>query len=217
MTILIGLNGYKGSGKDTAAGFIEQWGDKRNLVTVKKAFADLLKLSAMRSLGMTTNLNDAITLADSLKRTGTIDVSIPEQSILQSISGREYLKWFGTEGHRDVFGEDFWVDQLLPAKGWIYNFSYIGSDGRMQDPDIVVITDTRFANEARRIRRACGYVWNIDRGYNPDSDGHMSEQPLPSELIDLIISNKSSLEHLEVSIMNTMTREFGEVTRVGIK
>lgn len=209
-TLLIGLNGYSHSGKNTAAKIIEQWGAARGLVVSERAFADTLKLSAARSLGIYSaqSLNDAVVLMDSLKESGTIDIAIPEQSILKSISGREYLKWFGTEGHRDVFGKDFWVDVLLPRDGWQGHFAlYDDGDPPLVDwADIAVITDLRFVNEAQRVKELGGYVWNIDRGYSPDD--HASEQPLPEQWIDLKIQNRSTLEAFEVNVNSEMTANF---------
>lgn len=209
MTVLIGLNGFKGSGKNTAGKVIEQWGAARGLVVVQRAFADMLKLSAARSLGLydAQSINDATVLMDSLKNSGTIDICIPEQSILKSISGREFLKWYGTEGHRDVFGSDFWVDRLLPLNiPWEANFSVYIDYNSTRLADIGVITDVRFANEARRVRQVGGVVWNIDRGAS--NDEHASEQPLPRDLVDLVISNRSTLEAFEVDVNSTMTAEF---------
>jgi len=39
-------------------------------------------------------------------------------AIEHSITGRQALQRYGTEGHRDVFGEDFWVDALLPVDSY---------------------------------------------------------------------------------------------------
>jgi hypothetical protein len=201
--ILIGINGFKGSGKNTAAKFIAQWASNRDLVTVERAFADFMVLSMMRSYGLATNMNDARVIYDSFKVNGGILVEVPDQMISVEISGRQAAKWFGTEAHRDVFGEDFWVDQILPFKDWQTTF-WISEKGDLAD--FAVVTDVRFANEARRIRDLGGVVWNIDRGIQ--GDGHGSEQPLPKELVDLTIPNRSTLEALEVEINSEMTANY---------
>lgn len=203
MTNLIGINGFKGSGKNTAGNIVQGLAEARGLVVIQRAFAELMKLSAARCLGLATNINDAVVLMDCLKENGDILITIPDQTIMREITGREYLKWFGTEGHRDVFGDDFWVDLLLPLEhNWVFEWKD-KLDNRL---DFAVITDVRFANEARRIKEVGGVVWNIDRGL--DGDGHVSEQPLPTHLVDLVIDNRSTLEALEINVKNAMETQW---------
>lgn len=211
MTVLIGVNGFKRAGKNTAGNVIQRWAENRNLVASQRGFAELLKLSAARSLGIYSaqSINDAVVLMDSLKESGTITIEIPEQSIMKSISGREYLKWYGTEGHRDVFGDTFWVDQILPLHyPWASHFAVLANHNEAILPDIAVVTDVRFVNEASRIRELGGQVLEIVRpGLTSDADGHGSEQPLPREWVDYTIRNDSSLEHFEVDVNSWMTGE----------
>lgn len=54
-------------------------------------FGDLVKLSAASALGLTSDLHDAVVLMDSLARNGVIDISIPEHSIMTSISGEDFM------------------------------------------------------------------------------------------------------------------------------
>ncbi len=209
MTILIGMNGYKHSGKDTASDAIEEWGRRRDLMVVRRGFADLLKLSAARSLGIYSaqSINDAIVLMDSLKESGMIDICIPSQSIMKLISGREFLKWYGTEGHRDVFGDDFWIDLILPNDSGerLWTHYWEGPDGR--ECDIAIVTDVRFVNEAKRIKDLGGVVWRIDR-WDFTDDNHMSEQPLPSFLVDETISNKGTIDQFKTTVNSLMTAEY---------
>jgi Deoxynucleotide monophosphate kinase len=196
VTFLIGINGFKRSGKNTAGTVIKTWAETHDLRCMTVGFADRMKLSAARSLGIYSaqSVNDAIVLMDSLKESGTVDVCIPEQSIMKSMSGREFLKWFATEGHRDVFGDDFWVDHVLPLS---WDDIEVGSW-----PDILAITDLRFANEARRVKALQGVTLEIVRpGLYADSDGHGSEQSLPRELVDFTIYNDSSLEAFEINVI----------------
>lgn len=204
MTLLIGLHGKKGCGKNTAADVIIEWGRARGLNVRARAFADLVKYSSVRALGIEVEtVNDGVVIADSLKWNGDISIAIPGQSILRSISGREYLQFFGTEAHRDVFGKDFWVDQLLPlTETWQHRWM----EGEGDWPDITVITDLRFANEADRIKQLGGDIWMIDRP-GLDEDGHSSEQPLPGSLVDLVIRNDGMLAQFRASVNSWMTAE----------
>lgn len=106
------------------------------------------------------------------------------------ISGRTFLQRYGTEAHRDLFGDDFWVDALLPLE--IKKFH--GDEARWQKnfptSDIAVITDVRFENEAERIRDLGGQVWRIDRPDLPETeDQHASEQALPISMVDVVVPN----------------------------
>jgi hypothetical protein len=100
-------------------------------------------------------------------------------------SGRQYLQWYGTEAHREVFADSFWVDATLPL-GW--------------NPvnELVVITDCRFANEAERIHQNGGVVWYIDR---PDlaqiaESAHISETRLDDKWLHRVIHNDGDIDVL---------------------
>ena len=213
--VLIGLHGRKGSGKDTAFGYIEDWAEGRGLTAARRGFADKLKHSALLALGFQIAEQDAIVLADSLKNLGEITTVIPGQSVLYTIEGRKFLQLYGKEAHRDIFGDDFWVDALLPGgfvNAWPADF-----DGHTTRPawhrnfdfaDICVITDCRFGNEAQRIRDLGGVVWAIDRPVVEDGDDHVSEISLPPELVDLTIDNNGSLHKFGVEINSEMTIAF---------
>lgn len=198
--MIIGLNGFKESGKDTAYQFIEQeFGGDR--LVVRRAFADPLKRSVARSLGLLDlDTDEAVEFCNKIKETGRINVVWDEIGPVSGvqipkalqITGREFLQWFGTEGHRDVFGYNFWVDHALPE------FDDMGLKestvfGTNPKTDLVIFTDCRFPNEAERVKQNGGVVWEILR---PDtaSDGHASEVPLPRELVDAEIDNVAGLE-----------------------
>lgn len=217
MAILIGLTGRRGVGKDTAFGYIEEWAAERGVSARRRGFADSLKLSFARLFIPNISLDEAVIWCDELKMApgsgtksdlliswGKYDRHGTWTEILHQISGRQALQRYGTEGHRDVFGADFWVDALLPTHSiidehdlpvgpaWPWNFR-----GQLdpEPPDIAVITDTRFENEAKRIRMLKGYVLEVIRDTGND-DGHISEAGLPSDLVDWSIRNESGFDQL---------------------
>lgn len=201
--ILIGINGYKDSGKDSTAGYIQKWTEAHRLEFAVQAFADRMVLSMMRSLGLATNLNDARVIYDSFKKNGGILVEVPDLNISMEISGRQFAKWYGTEGHRDVFGDDFWIDLILPQPEWgLWDWRESFRPRGDVFAHVAVVSDVRFVNEAERVRALGGEIWNVDRGLGPDD--HSSEQPLPKELIDVWIDNSSSFEALEVNVNTAM-------------
>lgn len=194
---LIGLNGKARSGKDTTADKIEEWCKAwtPELTVARHGFADKLKESAAHSLGV---FEEEIAFCNKLKgdyERGTVQVrmasiSTGPNNLVKQITGREFLQYYGTEAHRDVFGYNFWVDALLPeGEGrdrWVTETqteydghrNEISSQGgawghpnwhtnfysdRGRAADVCLITDCRFDNEARRITDLGGEIWRIDR------------------------------------------------------
>jgi hypothetical protein len=213
---LIGLNGRRGSGKNTAAEFISEWASRRDLTTRSRGFADKLKHSALTALGFQVTEQDAIVLADELKTLGEVSTIIPNQSVYYAIEGRKFLQLFGTEAHRDIFGDNFWVDALLPhglsrfdqnVPAWYDNFTYKVDENSYDYVDIACVTDVRFPNEAQRILNLGGQVWEIDRPLDEERDDHASEKPLPRELITLTIPNFEGIEEFESNVHAVCTGE----------
>lgn len=211
---LIGLNGRRESGKDTAFAAIKTFAEENDQTAKRAAFADGLKLSGMRSLGF-KGLTDQqmLELADLIKETGRIRISWEEPSRFtdevhrfeQEIYGRHMWQEYGTAGHRSEnlghsFGENFWIDNLLPLKGWEKTFTNIHGPA----PEYCVVTDVRFPNEAQRILDLGGEVIEIaaDIRIKKGRDNHPSEQPLPSNLITAVIDNNGSLDDLARNVRN---------------
>jgi hypothetical protein len=193
--VLLGLAGGRGSGKDTAADRVRSWCVGRDLSFCRRSFADKIKHSAALALGFEVAESDAVVIMDSLKELGEITTVIPNQSVAYTIDGRTFLQRYGTESHRDLFGYDFWVHALLPNSSdeetkWHSNFL---------NADVCVIADVRFENEAERIRKLGGQVWQIIREAEHE-DSHISEVGIPASLVDLIIPNNGTLEQFHDEI-----------------
>lgn len=133
MSILIGITGRAGSGKDTVAEHLrEAYGFE------PMAFADPLKEAASAMFNVPLwYFHDR-----DLK-----EVILPEWEM----SPRHMAQRLGTEAVRGTFGQDFWI------KRWIQEYHTIptGID--------IVVTDVRFNNEAQAIRDMGGLVLHISR------------------------------------------------------
>jgi hypothetical protein len=227
---LIGLNGFKESGKDTTFELIKEavyskdmrpgaHRFKRHVHRV--GFADKLKIMAAKALGFTTQTDDeCIALMNECKESWSFDVRAHQESgrgTKAMFSGRQYLQWFGGEA-RGVFGDTFWIDQVLPEPSKISRGPLRGIeteratfarnvekelDKRYPGTDILVITDVRYPNEAERVRQLGGEIWEIVK---PDleSDGHASEQPLSRGLVDVTLLNDGSIDDLRSLVGNTL-------------
>lgn len=177
MTKLIGIHGYKESGKDTIAGFIEEWAAQRGYSSATRYWATKMKESLAATLGI------PIEHIDDFKLTGTVEVKYSTDSSAgithyHSLTGREVHQKKGTEGGREVFGWDFWIDQLVPPGEWERNFD---------EADVCIIADCRFENELQRILDCGGTNWIVESD-RVQSDGHKSEQLFP-ELCQRVIPN----------------------------
>lgn len=184
--MIIGLKGLKKSGKDTIAAYlIKQHNFER------KAFADPLKKSVAACLDIPYHK------IDEWKNDPTVHVEVVQYASSDDaakrdgnfafIDGpgtfREFLQLFGTEAHREVFGQSFWLDYTLPMDGF-----YVGKK--------IVITDCRFENEARRIGSCGGFVVQVERPGFEEKDQHSSEQLFSSRMVDYTIRNTGTLDDL---------------------
>jgi hypothetical protein len=209
---LIGFNGFKGSGKNTSANILSEiYGDGSGVV-YQVGFADKVKIAAARALGfLDASPRECIALMDEAKERWLIDYRTEDDVVqLGTITGRQYLQNIGVE-MRKLFGEDFWVDQVLPTptplvpsgSPWAVKQSQEALASRYPDVDCLAITDLRFQNEAKRILDLGGEVWRIN---NPscESDGHDSEQVLPDSCITYEIDNSGSINDLELEVERAM-------------
>lgn len=199
---LIGINGFKRSGKGETAKIIERLyaGNVQGV-----GFADKLKILGARALGYTDRTDEqCIALMDQWKDTGWLEGGeIGGLSPEVAITGRQYLQNLGNEA-RVVFGDSFWIDMVLPTPvptvdGWVEAASSEALALRYPDVDVLCITDLRYPNEAERVLALGGKVWEIVRP-GQESDGHASEIPLPRELVSLTLNNDGTLEDLETKV-----------------
>lgn len=194
--MIIGIAGCKGVGKDTVGNYLRE-----NHGFVQTAFALKMKEAVAALFGVPPRDIDFFKESGSVKVYYSFPVYHPEygaevDDTEGTMKGREFLQRFGTEMGRKVFGENFWVDQCLPID-------------QLKDVNIVV-TDTRFREEADRIQYLGGYVIEIQRpGYVPD--GHESEEPLPRDLVDYEILNDGTLADLYQDVEEVLADIKGEL------
>ncbi len=195
--MLIGLNGHKQAGKDTVyeraahimAGVIE---------VERVGFADKLYESAAASLGVSVEkLQEWKSNPEMVVHVGCWHSGEFEYQTERTI--REYLQAYGTEAHRGVFGNDFWVDRAPISD----------HEGRL-----VFVTDCRFPNEARAIKWAGGSVVRVvgPPDVENSGDGHASEAPLPEYLIDAWIQN-----HVRDDNFRTLDAQIDTLLRVVLR
>lgn len=188
---LIGLGGFKTAGKDSAFLAIQQALPDLNVQRV--GFADKLKVLAAGTLGYEGSNERQIELMNECKEGWEFHLFEHEDSFTK-FSGRQFLQWLGQHA-RVVFGENFWVDQVLPF--------FQPLDQVYPGVDVLCVTDCRYPNEATRVHELHGTMWRIDRP-GLVSDGHASEVELPAESVDIIIANDSDLDGLQIAVKQAL-------------
>jgi hypothetical protein len=173
LAILLGLIGLKGTGKDTVAAYlIKEYGYER------RAFADKLKQSAAALFGINSAEWETFKNDDN----AWISLHAYENLLVSKVTVREFLQRYGTESHRDIFGNNFWVDQVLPVGGY-----YADRD--------IVITDVRYPSEADRIKNLKGFVVRVVRG-GSKKDRHRSEAGQLEIETDYELDNNGDIKHI---------------------
>ena len=176
--MIIGLNGAKGAGKDTAGAYLRLYGFET------ASFAAKLKESAAACFGV-----DAA-LWEELKNEGTNTVALLRNGEpIAEPTVRQFLQFYGTEAHRDVFGSDFWVDQLFKTLD-------LGDQH-------YAITDARFDNELDAVHAEGGITIRIERDKDT-SDMHISEAAPGPKKIDYTVFNYGTYRELYEQLDNIM-------------
>lgn len=175
MSILLGLAGFKRSGKDSVADhLVEQHG------FIKYALASPIK-EALKTIFLWDD--DDIEL-----RKEVVD---PEWGI----SPRQAMQHMGTEWaqydlgrnyseYGDTTGRRLWVKRL---QKWYREEGF---------PSDVVVSDVRFPHEVQGIRDLGGSIILVERPYMTNYDTHESERHIESLDVDYRVSNNSTLERL---------------------
>lgn len=177
---LIGLYGVARSGKDSVGGILaEHYGFS------SYALADPIRRAASEMFGLPLT---------------TFEGSNPhreEPDPFWGFSPREMLQKLGTEGGRDVFGEDIWVAHA--ERYW----KTMEVDRRLEVETMatfltagLVVTDIRRDNEASFIKRNGGSVIEIKRPGTVAINEHVSEQGMHPAFVDFVIDNEGTLGDL---------------------
>lgn len=185
---IIGLTGRIGAGKDTVHERLVALGGER---FQRRSFAAPLKASVAALFGITVEQieewkNDplakvTLTRGDYTQAMGFDNRDHP--IAVRELTLRELLQRYGTEAHREVFGENFWTDQAM-------------RDLRLEcGSTVYVFTDVRFDNEAKAIVDRGGVVWRIV-GPDDDTGAHASEAGVDPDFVSETIDNTYRDKHV---------------------
>lgn len=176
--MIIGLTGYAQSGKDSVANILVE-----NYGYQRVAFAD-----PIRDLLYATNPM----LKEGYRVKGLVDVYGWDKVKVDYPEARRLLQELGV-GARKVFGDMFWVQQALRKVHFEGNY---------------VITDVRYPNEAKSIRKYDNsQIWRVKRSGVDAVNSHESESAMDGEKVDQIFVNNGTLDDLKV-LINTRMRAY---------
>lgn len=172
--MMIGVSGYARAGKDTVGAYLTE-----NHGFTRLAFADTLKRFALaiNPIVFASDDGEILRLYTLLEESG---FDWEQAKKLNEV--RELLQRIGTEGGREILGENVWVDGTL--------------NGIDPHGDNWVVTDVRFPNEAAAIKGRGGFVWRVERPDTKPVNGHPSETALDDYPFDAVIENNGTLEDL---------------------
>lgn len=173
----IGLHGFAGTGKDTVAEILSQYGYTR------VAFADVLReaLYVLNPVILFDDYGYDQRVQDLVDNLGWDEAKRRYEEI------RRMLQVLGTEVGREMIDQNVWVDSVFK---------------KLEEDKKYVFTDVRFVNEHQAIDSRLGLLVKIDRpGYGP-VNAHKSDKGLPDEWFDVRINNDGTLDDL-----NTKVRE----------
>jgi len=146
--MIIGICGFIGSGKDTAANYLVGWHGFR-----RDSFAGALKDAVAAVFGWDRELLEGLTTEARAWRE-QVDPWWAERLNMPHLTPRWVLQYWGTEVCRTGFHDDIWIAAL---------------ENRLRTrAGHTVISDVRFPNEVASIRNAGGRIIWIRRGADPE-------------------------------------------------
>lgn len=190
-TLLIGITGKAGSGKDTLCDmmcdFLLTQPANTGTYVSRFALADQLKKTAAAMYGVNFNIFNTRSRKEQ------------PHAQLNNQSPREVLQQFGTEYVRENLGEDHWIKMVEKD---IQAFSQMNPEPTRIN--VAIIPDVRFANEREWIEENSGVLIKIERTEEDLDVGdinteHASETEAYTDFeYDMMVYNDDTLMHLRL-------------------
>jgi hypothetical protein len=225
--MIIGINGYAGSGKDTVGTIIQYL--KTNISDTIISLEDVLEFPLTHQWWLEEQSSWKIKKwAGKLKVIASMLTGIPvekfeDQEFKKTMLGsewnmsvRDFLQKLGTDAIRDGLHGNAWVNALMADYQPISDKSYVLEDGTLFDLRTLpghplyptwIITDTRFPNEAQAIKEVGGLVIRVDRPGVKPINNHPSEVGLDNWDFDYKIANVSDLRALTGTVETILLKE----------
>jgi hypothetical protein len=220
--MIIGINGYSGSGKDTVGMMIQYLNCDQAEVPIEKVCANYLdheywldeqsNWEIRKFAGKLKDIASHLTGIDiedfedqSFKKTnlGTEWWTTCDEG-LQPMTVREFLQKLGTDALRNGLHPNVWVNALMA------DYKHEKTCDCEKECRCTfklpnwIITDTRFINEAKAIKDNGGIIIRVDRPGVKPINNHPSEIELDSWNFDYKIANVSDLISLMFTVENIL-------------
>jgi hypothetical protein len=224
--MIIGINGYSGTGKDTVGKLIQLavtdtipegydvhdiidnysdhqwWLEEKSGWEIKKWAGKLKTIASLLTGIETEKFEDQEFKTKALGREWCYPTEWQGREHWVEMTVREFLQRLGTDGLRTGLHENTWVNALMAD----YEGTYDLDTDRTTYPNWI-ITDTRFPNEAQAIKNAGGIVIRIDRPGVTAVNAHPSETALDNWKFDHKIMNGSDLVALLFTVGSVLRKE----------
>jgi hypothetical protein len=146
--MIVGIAGFIGSGKDTIADYLITFKGFRRM-----SYAEPLKDAVASIFDWDRELLEGTTKYSREWR-DTVDTWWAERLDIKHLTPRWVLQQWGTEVGRRAFHDDIWIASI---------------ENKLRSvKDDIVISDCRFPNELKSIKRAGGITIRVSRGPNPE-------------------------------------------------
>ena len=213
--MIIGICGFIGAGKDTAADYLVKEFDFR-----RDSFAATLKDAVAAVFGWDRELLEGRT-KQAREWREQVDTWWAERLGMPHLTPRWILQHWGTEVGRNAFHTDIWIASL--------------ENKLRKSADNIVISDCRFYNEVAAIKNIGGQVVWIQRGITPhwydiaakanhgdesarrwlDKEGvHASEYSWAGTSFDHIVSNDSTVAQLYQQLNDLLVKDLAPKERL---
>jgi hypothetical protein len=145
--MIIGVCGFIGSGKDTIADYLTNFHGFR-----RESFANSLKDAVAHVFGWDRTMLEGRT-KQAREWREQVDPWWAERLDMPHLTPRWILQYWGTEVCRSGFHDDMWIASL--------------ENKLRNSKDDIVISDCRFPNEIKSIKKSGGIVIRVKRGDEP--------------------------------------------------
>jgi len=201
--MIIGICGFIGSGKDTAADYLVNFHEYR-----RESFAGTLKDAVAAVFGWDRTMLEGRT-KEAREWREQLDLWWSERLNMLELTPRWVLQNWGTEVIRNGFHDDMWIASL--------------ENKLRKTQDNVVISDCRFPNEIAAIKAQGGKIIWVQRGVTPHwytvaeqanrgdikarewlglNGVHASEYSWAGTHFDAVVDNNGTIDHLYTQLKN---------------
>lgn len=201
--MIIGINGYAGSGKDTVGEIIKQLQPHEHW-EIKK-FAGKLKDVASTILGIPT-----LMFEDQEFKKKTLPQMWSNHGLPMTV--RDFLQRLGTDALREGLHPNTWVNALMmDYKEQLINI--INDEGYQFEERYPnwIITDCRFPNEAIAIKNQGGVIVRINRPGINAVNAHPSEVALDHWHFDYVVENDEGIVELKHQVRDILKQVYEDI------